>query len=174
MNQSTEQDKRIRALVTLLDRITDDHRSLTEIIDQKIEAMRRADVNGLVGLLNNEHALAAAITEKEGLRAQLVDTIARGYGISSAAARRMKITQIAQRFGGARCDELIAAADRTRYWVTVVVRKNHQARQIARGVVGHMRYVLAAMAGGEVTDENYTRVGSGSSGRGVRILDAVG
>lgn len=174
MNQSTEQDKRIGALMTLLDQITDDHRALADLIDQKIEAMRIADVNGLVKLLNGEHAQAAAIAEKEGLRSQLVESIARGYGISSAAARRMKITQVAQRFGGSLANDLTAAADRARYWVTVVVRKNHQARQIARGVVGHMRYVLAAMAGGETTDENYTRVGAGSSGRGMRILDAVG
>lgn len=174
MNQQNEQDKRIRGLITLLDRITDDHRALAGIIDQKVEAMRCADVNGLVGLLNSEHSQAAAIAEKEGLRAQLVETIARGYGVNPAAARRMKVSQIASRFGGSHADELTAAGDRARYWVMVVVRKNHQARLIARGVVGHMRYVLAAMSGGEATDENYTRVGPGASGGGVRILDAVG
>lgn len=166
--------KSVEALITLLDQITGDYERLTELIEHKIDAMRHADVNRLTRLLGEEHEIAASVASKEGLRAQLVETIARGFGVAPAAARAMTISQVAARFAGDLHNPLIEAATRARDRVTVVARRNHQAHLIARGVVGHMRHVFAAMTGEQAVNEDYTRAGTSGARGKARILDAVG
>lgn len=174
MNRVNEQSKHVKAIVTLMKKIGDEHERLIAVIDKKIDAMRSADVASLTQIVNQEHAIAASIAEKEGLRAQLVERIARGYGVSARVARRMQVSQVATRFGGEHAQELLDTAEGVRERVMVVARRNHQARLIARGVVGHMQKVFAAMTGGDSGGDRYSHAGAPNCEHSIQILDAVG
>lgn len=165
--------RRVETLVGLLDDLAQAHAALLEAVEAKIAAMRAADTPGITAAMAAEQAAVARIQERESLRRQLVENLARGYGISAAAARRMSAAQLAARLGGENGPAIAAAAQRLKEMTAKIAQRNHVAQLVSQNVLRHMKHVFAAMTGRR-SSAAYAGDGGMVVGVGERIFDAVG
>jgi hypothetical protein len=170
----TQHGKRIRAMVSLLQELAAAHEELLQVVEGKIEALRRADAEGVKATSRQEDALVERINDRESLRRQLAENIVRGYGVAAAVARRLSAAQLAERIGGAEAELITTTADRLKGLMGQIDRRNQVARTIAQGVLGHLQHVFQAMTEADGEFAGYSPAGIVRAGRAQKILDAVG
>lgn len=153
-------DKRLRDLLRVLGRLTEQHLELRTAIEGKVERMRSGHVDGLQNATRHERALIESIAEQEGLRRQLMDAIGRGFGISPQAARGLSARQLAERLAGPPRIRLLEAAGRLKTAAAAVSEVNQIATLIAQQVLHHLRCVFQAVATCDQPPDTYTPRGT--------------
>ena len=166
--------RRIETLSGLLDEIAEAHKDLLDAVEEKIAAMRTADTERIKQAMEREQALVERIDEREGVRRQLTENIARGYGIGGAAARRLSVRKLADRVGGAQAEAIVAAGQRLQKLTAQIAQRNHVAQLISQNILRHMTQVFAAMTVSRDGAVGYSPAGDVFAGGGERIFDAVG
>lgn len=169
-----ERRSRVSDLVRLLDQVRSLYEQLFSLIDAKLDAMRRCDIDAMRVCNDRENALAKRLEEREGLRRQLVDAIGEELGLPSRAARLLTITQIANRLPQAQRTRLMESVGRLRQSVAKVSQANRVSGAVTRGIVDHLRWVFAAVRGGEEAPAGYSRGGAVVSHASGPLFDAVG
>ncbi len=168
-------DSQTTALLTLLERLAVLHDQLRDVICEKVERMRTADIEGMRSCIDREAALVEQVTEQEGLRRQIMIAVGQSLGISPSRARSMNIRVLANRLAEPGGTRLLAAADRLRRVVAQVAERNRVAGLIAREILGHFRHVFAAMTTtGGARVGGYTHQGGLDVPTRRRLLDALG
>ena len=102
--------KRVGDLRTLLGELTELHDNLAALIQDKIDAMKRADLQAMDELDGKQRCVAERIQEREGLRRQLMDAIGKGVGLRSRAGRSWSASQLAARLPSAEARPFLASA----------------------------------------------------------------
>jgi hypothetical protein len=162
-------------LAQQLDRLESLHRRLLEIINRKIEAMRRSDIDEIRACLDPEAALVQQIAEQEGRRKRMVGQMGQQLGLSPSRARTVNLRRLADRLPPEQRPPLLHATDRLRTAVAKVAERNRVAGVIAREILRHFRHVFSAMtSGGGPGPESYTHHGQRQTVAPKRLLDAVG
>jgi hypothetical protein len=174
MNAAHRNQARLQTLVRLLTDLAEAHEELLAAIERKIAALRAADFVAVRKALEEEERHLARIQEREGLRRQLTENIARGYGIGAAAAGRLSARQLAARIGGQVGSALVAAADRLKAVLNRLARRNHVARLITTSVLRHVEQIFAAMTAGPFSQPGYSRGGSACYRPSQNLFDLVG
>ena len=173
MNNAIE-PKRLRDLLSLLSGMQSLHQELLALIRTKIGAMKRNDLAAVQELCEQERALAARIHEREGLRQQLMDVIARLMGWPPHAARVLSLSQEASRVSGPQRAALMEARDALRSAVAQVAKANHVAGEVARGVLGHLKWVFASVKPRRNEPVGYSDAGVSPGRSETLIFDTVG
>jgi len=166
--------KRLNDLVKLLDGLYGLHDELTGVIRGKIEAMKRADTEQMRCHGEREHALVEAIREREGLRRQLMDLVAKDIGLPARSARTISLRQLAARTPHPHREALEGAGDRLRVCMARVAAANRVASETARQVVGHLRWVFASVRPGDSRPMGYSQAGRLVAAAETSLLDAMG
>ncbi len=166
--------RQVSTLVGLLGEITEAYTVLVQLIEEKIEAMRRAETESIKQAVERERKLVFEIEQREGMRRQLTESIARSYGIGAAAARRLSAAQLAARIGGADADRIIAASGKLKKVTAQVARSNHMAQMVSQNVLRHLKHVFAAMTVTAEKETGYSRRGLNVGHANHGIFDAVG
>ena len=174
MVADTVQSRRADTLVALLNEIADAHERLLDVIEEKIQAMRKADTAAINAAVERERELVGFINDREGLRRQLTENIARSYGIGGPAARKLSARQLAKRMGAEADPKMDEATARLRDITARIARRNHTAAMISENVLRHVKHVFAAMTGADGTRSSYSSAGAVTAGAAHRIFDAVG
>ena len=174
MAQQTQHSRQVETLVNLLNEIADTHEELLVAIQKKIDAMRTANESKIKAAVERERLLVLKIEEREGLRRQLTENIARGYGIGQTTARRLSAAQLASRIGGVGAGAIDNVAGRLKTLTGQISQCNHKAQVISQNILRHMRYVFSAMTLAEGNTNGYSRMGSVLGGTENRIFDAIG
>lgn len=174
MTAANRDNARLATLVKLLDELCEAHAALVRAVDERIAALRRADFVSLRLALESEQRLLDRIRERDGLRRQLTENIARGYGIAPAAAARLSARQLAGRIGGAKAAALIGAAERLKAILTDLAKRNRLAQLITSNVLRHVEHLFAALTLGPHALRDYSRGGSVAYAPGQIIFDTVG
>jgi len=163
-----------RELIIVLGRLMDLHTLLAELVESKIERMRRCDVTGLSECVRDEQELAGKIGETEGLRRALTDRIGRSYGMSSPKARKLTATQLAERFPPPQRDELLDLARRLQELAMRITRRNQVAARISGAMLTHLDTVLSAMTVGGAEPGAYSQRGRRLEAEPKRLFETVG
>ncbi|MHC4234899.1 MAG: flagellar export chaperone FlgN [Planctomycetota bacterium] len=163
-----------RDLIVVLANLERLHAQLAELIDVKIERMRRCDVAGMNECVSGEQELVGKIGEQEGLRRMLTDRMGRGYGMSPQKARRLTACQLAEVIPPPQRDELRDLATRLEALMTRIVRRNRIASQLSGGILAHMDAILSAMISPQVQAGAYSKRGSAVDATPQRLFETVG
>ena len=173
MTKSLE-PKRLKDLLKLLGGVQKLQEQLLELVQAKMDAMRRADISGMRELNERERALAIRLQQREGLRCQLMDQIGNELGLPPGTARAIPVSQVASRLPEPGRGRLLDAAKRLRQVVAQVARGNRMAGVISREILNHLRWVFASVTPKEEKPVGYAVDGMLVGSSKVRIFETVG
>lgn len=162
------------ALAQVLDQLSALHGSMTEVISQKIEQMRRADMEGMRDSAAKEQDLLERITERDGLRRQVTDRLGKSLGMSAGRARAMTARQLAEKIGPPVGDQILGAAQTLRATMNKLALTNRTAGAISGKIVEHLHGVFAAMSEAPGDGAEYERGGRVGMTNGRQLFEAVG
>lgn len=172
--QTTQQSKRIRDLLQLLEQTGDLYGQLLEAVQAKVHAMKRADLHDMREQTQKEHALAKRLHEREGLRGQLMELIGSEMNLSAREARSLALTQLAKRLPQGQADQLNEIANRLRSTVSQVAHANRVAGVTSREVLNHLKWVLDSVKPQDDRPSGYTGTGSVVTLNETKIFETVG
>ena len=171
---SADARRRIEDLIKLLNRLSTLHEDLLGTIRRKIDAMKRADIDDMRAFGEKEQSIVVKISEREGLRRQLMDLIARDLKLPARSARAVSLKQLIARIP-TRCQSTLSeAGDRLRRCMTRVAAANRVAGEIARQIVTHLKWVFGSVRPDEGEPVGYSRTGMSVSNTETLLLDAMG
>ena len=165
---------RVRDLIALLTQLSELHDELFSLVDEKISAMRSADLDAMRVCNDKEHLLARRLHERQGLRVQLTEALGKELGIAPAVARAMTVSQLAMRVPASQCKTLTDAADRLRATIAKVAQANRVAGVISREIVNHLRWVFAAVRPQDDRPVDYGDAGVLVARSSTCLFEAVG
>lgn len=167
MNQ-TKAAISIDELVTLMGGLEGLYGELTQLLESKVNAMRRADVEGMSQLGAKEIALTQRMRDRDALRKQVLERIGKSIGLNSARSRTLTVSQLTAHLDEPKRATLMEAAKRLRTAVFRAARVGRLAGAVARDVLEHMRWVFASVRPKGQANHEY-----GGARMEHRILDAV-
>jgi hypothetical protein len=163
----------LRELVRSFDSLRVLHERLFEILENKIAAMRAANVAALQTANQDEHVLLLSLREKENERASLMQAVARERGMSAKAARTARVSEIAPLMPVVESELLLHAASRLQAVIARTAQANRIAGTIARQVTNHMKFVFSGLRPARSAPVGYTVRGESFLANPV-IMDVVG
>lgn len=166
--------RRMTDLLTLLDELQAMHAELLEVIREKIEAMRRADVATMHRISERERALVERISRREGLRKQLMTAIGKELGLSQQYARNLTATSLAERVGREFAEPLAQKSAGLKDVMTELMRVNHVAGMITREVLRHIEAVFDGVRKGRGEAVGYAPSGRSVADNERSVLELVG
>jgi len=163
----------LRELVRAFEALRGLHEQLYSALEEKIGAMRRADIATLHTAGEEEQVLLQQLRERGIRRASLMQSVARECGMTPRAARSASVSQIAELLPGAERGLLLDASGRLQATIAKTAQANRIAASIAREVMGHMKFVFSAVRPVRTAPVGYTRRGE-SFVAGAAVMDVVG
>ncbi len=174
MSMRQSEPRRLKDLLRLLESIRALHKTLEGVIRLKLEAMRRADLSAMQTALERERVLTERLREREGLRRQLMDAIAKEMGLTGEPGRMLTVTGLAKGLKASSRRALWACADALSGALARTAQANRVAAVTTRALINHMQWVFGSVrpAGGSsgVYSVRGTEVPSG----GTILLETVG
>ena len=171
---SAEPRRRIEDLIELLNGMSTLHEDLLGVIRRKIDAMKRADIEGMRVFGEKEQSIVVQIGEREGLRRQLMDLISKDLNLPARSARAVSLKQLVARIPTVWQSILDEAGDRLRSCMSRVAAANRVAGEIAHQIVTHLKWVFASVRPDEGEPVGYSGTGILVSSTETRLLDAMG
>lgn len=172
--KTSKVNPRIGDLVRLLGGMTDLNEQLAVVLDEKIESMRRADVEAMGGCEQREGKLVDSLRERDGLRKQMMDGIGVELGLPAKAGRSLTLTQLGLRVNDAERATLASAGDRLKSAVTKVRQVERVAAAVSREVLHHLQWVFAAVKPKDDGANVYANDGALVRGGGSTMVELVG
>ncbi|MEE9243807.1 MAG: flagellar protein FlgN [Mycobacterium sp.] len=165
---------RLSAMLVLLNRLVDLHDELRTTLSDKLDSMRRAELDGLHTCIERERALTQRIREQEGLRKQLVEQLGRGFGMSPDVARGLSARELAQRLAEPDRIRLNHVADRLKDAVDGVRRMNDLVGRVSAQVMQHVDRLFQAITTTEEPGGGYTKRGRTMTSTPQELFQAIG
>ncbi len=166
--------KRIDDLIRLIKEMNTLHRELAAVVEVKLAAMKKADMDGMRVQASREHDLVGRISEREGFRRQIMEAIGGAMGITAKTARVMTVSQLAKRVGGKDGPVLLRVASELKESMARVARINRLAGAISLNVLGHLQAVFGAVASCGTKQVGYSGSGKMVNVRDRRLIETVG
>lgn len=166
--------RRVESLLVLLERLEGLHLELRAVLDDKLESMRKSDMETLQDCVERESVLTTRISEQEGLRKQLMERICRGYGIASQTARRLPARRLADRLDEPQRGKINAMADRLKAAVMEVSKLNALIGRVSSQILKYLGEIFTEVRGAEASPVVYSKYGQTAAARPVEIFEAVG
>lgn len=167
--------KPVERLAALLEELASKQESLHRVIRGKLEAMRRADVEGMIAASHREGELTNEVTLLDAQRRDVAAEVCAEIGIPAVERNRpASLRRIAARLGEADRSRIVKLADLLRERMLQVAEANRVVELVSREMLAFFKAVFTAI----VRDDGAPRVYSACGEMGVaaraRVLDAVG
>lgn len=166
--------KRLDDLLMLLERLDRLHGELGDVLREKLQTMRRSDLDGIHACVHREQNLARRIDEQNGLRKQLTVKIGRAFGIAPETARAMTASGLAARVTDPYGERILDAAQRLKRTVVQVERTNRMVHQVSSRVLSHLHQVFSSIAEETEPADGYTPTGGTQTGQRRELFEAIG
>jgi uncharacterized protein YdbL (DUF1318 family) len=161
-------------LVRLLEDLRGSHEQLLSLIERKTAAMKQANLETMRSLGVAEQEVAARIRERNGLRRQLMESIAAHIGVSRANARVMTASQLAARLPEGEGQPLLDAARALSETMTRVGKVNRMARLISGRILAHLKAVFQAITTPDEKADGYSDAGGPVTRTDAVLFETVG
>jgi len=165
---------RIGDLVHLLVQMRDLYGDMQEILEAKLEAMKRADSDRLNDLAARERRLVERIRERDGLRRQLVALVCQEVGIGAGSERAVTLTELASRIQEPRRGHLLSLSQSLRDVVMKVGETNRIIGTVSDVMLKHFGKVYEAMTSCPEDPGVYSAKGVSSRNGGRILFSTVG
>lgn len=172
--KKTTTNSRVSDLIRLLGGFEEIHGRLGVVLDEKIEAMRRADVEAMGELEHRERTIVDQLKERDGLRKQLMDAIGVDLGLPPKAGRTLNLTQLGLRLSESERARLSEAGAQLRETVMKVRQMERVAATVSREVANHLQWVLSAVRPRDERPGVYSNEGALVRGGGSAMVELVG
>ncbi len=170
----TKTHDRAKDLVRLLNEMTRLHEELAAAMRSKLEAIRQADSDAIQSITSRELLLANRVTEKEGLRRDLVRNILKDLGLNPEQYKSTRMTELAERFAEPGRSRILGAATGLRARIEEIDRLRLTTRLITEEMLRHMDEIITVMTSGVGTTGNYSRAGGRETSGRASVFEAVG
>ncbi len=167
-------DNLARELARLLNDLSHLHDDLAGLMRTKLDAIRRADSDAIQSITSQEMVLTNRLSEREGLRRDLVRNILRELGEGPRTGRSIRMTELAERFAEPRRSQILVAATGLRARLEEIDRIRATTAMITEVMLKHMDQVFAVMTSGGATTGVYSRAGGRETSGRPNVFEAVG
>ena len=174
MNTTARTPKRLKDLLRVLDGMCELHERLGEAVRAKLDAIGRADVDAMQEASDREQALCSRLSEREGLRKQLMDLVGVEIGLGERDGRSLTVTELCARLERDSRDELKRSADALRKTVADVAQANRACEVSTRALLHHLHWVFASVRPKGDPPIGYSGAGRAVSDIGTQLVDTVG
>lgn len=148
---------------------------LSEIIALKLEAMRRADVEGMIATTHAEAQLMADLGRLDAQRIDRVGALCKALGLNvGATIRRLSLRTLSERLEPAARTRLLKLADTLREKMLAVAQLNKVVETASREILAHFKTLFSAMVQDDVDKLTYSAAGGVDRANAARVLDAMG
>ena len=171
---SREVDLLTRDLVRLLKDLAGMYGELAMHMQNKFDAMKRADSDQIQSITAREMVLAQRANEREGLRRQIARRIVEGLGLDSRQAATMKMTSLAAHFAEPMRSQLLVAAAGLKTTLEEIDRMRSKSAVVTQEMLKHLGEVLSVMRSGGKGMDAYSRSGSRERTGPAYVFEAVG
>jgi hypothetical protein len=170
-----EQTRLTEELTALIEQLIDRQIVLQGVVQEKKEAMRRCDVDGMLRASRQEGDLTAAVSALDRRRLEIVTQLCRLMNFP----RKTDIKAVTLRMLAARLDppngaRLTGLADRLREEMLKVAEANRVIELVCREMMAYFKAIFAAMVESEHDAPTYSPAGEVGPAAGARVLEAVG
>ncbi len=169
-----KKSNRLGDLIRLLGTLQSLYEQLLTTVQSKIESMRRADLEKMQELEQQERELTERLKERDGLRRQLMGEVARELGLRSGADRALTVSGILSHVQESARAGLVEAAQGLRGAVAKVARANRVAGVISRELLNHLQWVFASVRPAANRASGYAGDGAVVADANDRIFEVVG
>ncbi len=174
MKRDAKQIDGLRELIALLGQITTTNEALLLRINEKIDAVKRADIESLRLATFAEQRLVQEIEDHNGIRRPLMDRVGVALGFGPGVGRTMTVSQILERLPEKSASALTDAATRLREVMVQVTQANRAAGTICETMLGHLSAVFSSAASWGQEATGYSNRGGLVATREARIIETVG
>lgn len=149
--------------------------SLHRVIRGKLEAMRRADVEGMIAASHREGELTNEVTLLDAQRRDVAAELCAEIGIPPAErGRPASLRRIAARLGDVDRPRIVKLADLLRERMLQVAEANRVVELVSREMLAFFKAVFTAIVRDDGAPRVYSACGEMGAAAGARVLDAVG
>ncbi len=146
-----------------------------EAISEKLDSMRRADVEAMIKASHREAELVRQIRATDGPRQGAIDGLSAALGIPGAGdVRGPRLSAIVSRIEGPASERLMRIGQTLRTKMLKVAEANRVVELVSREMLNHFRTLFAAIVRDDGELATYSSGGGINRATGCRVLDAVG
>ena len=161
-------------LIALLGELTSLQGSLHGVIAVKLQAMRRADVEGMIAAAHRESELTTRFAALDASRRDIVQRLCDAVGAPAIeGGRPVRLSTLCKKLGGPAADSISRLAATLKDRMLKVADSNRVVELASRELLAHFKCLFEAMVQDE-SQPTYSSGGGVSRAKGPRVLDAVG
>lgn len=165
----------VNELSGLLSQLSELQSVMNVAVRDKLEAMRRADVNEIARRSRREADLAARIIEVDRTRRGVVSRICAGLGIAATeGGREITLRSLIKQLPEVNRDKLAALANVLRERMLATAESNRVVEIVCHEMMSHFKAVFAAMTNAASERGIYGEKGGRPPSGEPLVLDAVG
>lgn len=162
-------------LAAVIERLVDLQIDLHAVVREKLEAMRRADVQAMLAAAQREGETVSQASTLDEQRRSIVSKLSQALDLRAAVGDKdVTLRELAERLDApARC-RLDGLARRLREEMLKLAEANRVVELVCREMLAHFKAVFSAMVHGGDAAPIYSADGEVGPAAGARVLDAMG
>lgn len=173
--QTNDMAALVTELAGLLKQLADLQTLVNTAVRDKLEAMRRADVNEIAKRSRREADLSAQIIEVDRTRRGVVTRICAALGIAATeGGREITLRSLLQRLNATDREKLSALANVLRDRMLTTAESNRVVEIVCHEMMSHFKAVFSAMTNAAAERGIYGEKGGRPPSGEPLVLDAVG
>ncbi|MCG8404319.1 MAG: flagellar protein FlgN [Phycisphaerales bacterium] len=162
-------------LISLLEQLIALQEALQVVIREKLEAMRRSDMDGMISAAHREGELAARVSVLDECRKRVAAELCRTKGLpKSARVEHVTLNILVERLGNPHRARLLELGNTLRVQMLKVAELNRVVELVSHEMLAHFKNLFSAFTQSEDGPRTYSRGGAVEAGSGANVLDAVG
>jgi hypothetical protein len=164
-------DNLARDLVRLLSDMTGMYGEIAMHMHDKIEAIKKADTDRMTSITAREMVLTDRLTERQGLRRQLMRLLQQGLGLGTAP---MRVAALAEHLPEPRRSQLLTVSAGLKQQLASMEQLRLTSTMVAQQMLKHLDEVLSVMTAGAPGSDLYGRGGVRQKSGAAHVFEAVG
>ena len=162
-------------LAVLLEQLIDAQVYLRGVVREKLDAMRRADVEGMTEASHREANAVGEAASLDKRRCELVGALCRELNVETGRnIRSVTLRILIAAIDGEAKTRLAGLADRLRREMLALAETNRIVEIVSREMLSHFKKMFEVMTESEENTQTYSPIGAKGATGGVRVLDAIG
>jgi hypothetical protein len=162
-------------LAALIEQLIERQVELRSVVQEKLEGMRRCDVDCMLRASRMEGDLAAAVAALDRRRYEIVSQMCGLLGFPKKTdLKTVTLRMLAVRLGPQFGERLVRSAERLRHEMLKLAEINKVIEMVCREMMAHFKVLFAAMVQSEHDAPTYSPEGEVGPAVGARVLEAVG
>lgn len=163
-----------RELIALIAELVALQESLHGVIAVKLEAMRRADVEGMIAAAHRESELTAKFSTLDAARKDIVTRLCTALAVPAfEGGRPIRLSTLCRKLETPIARQVVALAEALKERMLKVAESNRVVEIASRELLAHFKTLFEAMVQDEAPP-TYGAAGGVNRNKGPRVLDAVG